>query len=132
MTDFLRPELRFARAWFVAALLLLGFALSITLCPVPHKVLDFTLSDKLAHALAFMGFMVIFSGLVRSEYWRFVFVALLAYGGAIEVLQLGVPSRSAEWADLLADAVGLLAGLYIARRWLADWCLWLERRLPRP
>lgn len=131
MTDFLRPELRHARIWFVSALLLLGFALSIALRPVPRKALDFTYSDKLEHALAFMGFMVIFSGLVRSEYWRFVFIALLIYGAGIEVLQLGVPSRSAEWADLLADTAGLLAGAYIARRWAADWCLWLERRLPR-
>ena len=32
-----------------------------------------------------------------------LWIGLLAYGGAIEILQSQVPGRSGEWADLLAD-----------------------------
>ncbi|RZA07387.1 MAG: VanZ family protein, partial [Proteobacteria bacterium] len=37
------------------------------------------------------------------------------YGGLIEVLQSLTPDRSAEWADLLADGIGLGVGWLLAR-----------------
>jgi VanZ family protein len=46
-----------------------------------------------------------------------VVTGLLAYGGLIEVLQSFTGYRTAEWADLLADALGLPVGWVIAR-WL--------------
>jgi len=39
---------------------------------------------------------------------------LLVYGGLIEVLQLFVPGRSAEWGDLLADGIGIVFGIGLA------------------
>jgi len=42
-------------------------------------------------------------------------LALLAYGGAIEVIQLFVPGRSCEWGDLLADAIGISLGVLLAK-----------------
>jgi VanZ family protein len=47
-----------------------------------------------------------------------VLLALLAFGGAIELLQLLVPQRSAEWADLLADGLGIVVGALLALGWL--------------
>ncbi len=44
-----------------------------------------------------------------------VLVGLLAYGGLIEVLQSFTGYRRAEWADLLADALGLPVGWLVAR-----------------
>lgn len=48
-------------------------------------------------------------------------LALLAYGGLIEMVQSQIPSRTAAWDDLLADAVGIAGGLLLAallrRRW---------------
>jgi VanZ family protein len=46
-----------------------------------------------------------------------VLTGLLAYGGLIEVLQSFTGYRMAEWADLLADALGLPVGWVVAR-WL--------------
>ena len=43
----------------------------------------------------------------------------LAYGSMIEVLQYFKPDRMAEWADLLADALGLAVGWGVMR--LAAW-----------
>jgi VanZ family protein len=42
-------------------------------------------------------------------------LALVAYGGAIELLQRWVPGRSAEWGDLLADAIGVGLGWAVGR-----------------
>jgi VanZ family protein len=49
---------------------------------------------------------------------------LLAYGALIEVLQSFTPTRSAEWADLLADSAGIALGLLLVATWLR-----LARRL---
>ena len=49
-------------------------------------------------------------------------LSLLGFGVLIEVAQLYVPGRSAEWADLLADAIGIACGAVIASvmLWLAS------------
>jgi VanZ family protein len=39
------------------------------------------------------------------------FFGLLAYGVLIELLQSRIPGRSAEAADVLADAIGIALGL---------------------
>ena len=69
--------------------------------------------DKNNHMLAFAVLAVL--GL-----WGYpgrmvlLLLGLLAYGGLIEVLQSFTPDRFAEWADLLADVVGLLVGAVLA------------------
>ncbi len=68
--------------------------------------------DKLNHlaafaALAFAGAM---GRLPRSR----LVPGLLAHGALIELLQALTPTRQAEWADLLADAAGVGAGLLLA------------------
>ena len=62
--------------------------------------------DKSNHFLAF----ALLGLLGRAAYRKHlvaVLAGLLAYGGLIEVLQSFTPTREAEWADVLADALGL-------------------------
>jgi VanZ family protein len=47
-----------------------------------------------------------------------VLLALLAFGAAIELLQLQLPNRSGEWTDLGADAIGIGLGALLALQWL--------------
>lgn len=75
--------------------------------------------DKSNHLLAFGAL-----ALLGRQAWPRRTVAwlaglLLAYGGLIEVLQSFTPDRFAEWADLLADTLGILCGLALA--WLLAW-----------
>ena len=51
-------------------------------------------------------------------------LGLLAYGALIEILQSMTPDRSAEWADLFADSLGIAIG------WCAAWVatIGLQRR----
>jgi VanZ family protein len=41
-------------------------------------------------------------------------LALLAFGGAIEIAQTFLPPREGDWWDLLADGVGIAIGLLFA------------------
>lgn len=77
--------------------------------------------DKAQHASAFavLGAWGLLAYPRRP--WR-VPIALLAFGGAIELAQASTPWRFGDWQDLLADAVGLAIGAALAwwpRRWLA-------------
>lgn len=82
------------------------------LVPQPPAAAD-TGWDKLNHVLAFAG--PCFAGLAAraGRGWRSaltIALGLLLWGGLLEALQGLLPPRSAEWLDLLADAVGVAAG----------------------
>lgn len=96
------------------------------LVPQPPSAAD-TGWDKLNHVLAFAGPM--FAGLAargRPTYREGVRLglALLAFGAALELLQGLMPPRSADWADGLADAIGVGLGA-------AAYSLALRRQRPR-
>ncbi len=106
-----------APAWYwrvalgAAVLAVLYFALT----PTPPSDIS-TGWDKLNHALAFaaLALAACFSAPMSPRRFAAVLVLLLGFGGAIELLQLRVPGRDAEWADLLADGVGLVGGMLTA------------------
>ena len=72
--------------------------------------------DKLNHMIAFAALAVSACRGFSESAWRIAFALLtvLAFGVAIEVLQLLVEGRSAERGDLLADAIGTGAGALLA------------------
>jgi VanZ family protein len=84
------------------------------LVPAPPPAVD-TGWDKANHLLAFAGPM--FAGCAAGWPARRLAAALLAYGGAIELLQTRLPPRSGDWADWLADAAGIALGALLARAW---------------
>jgi LPXTG-motif cell wall-anchored protein len=65
--------------------------------------------DKSNHFLGFFSLALLGLLAYRSRRGR-LFFGLLAFGGLIEVLQALTPDRLAEWADLGADGLGVLAG----------------------
>ena len=103
------------RLWRVLLLLLLVAISTLAIMPRPPVGLDFGW-DKLNHMLAFAA--LAFSAGLGFPAPRAVRMgaplALLAYGGLVELMQGWVPQRSGEWADLLADGVGIACGLLIA------------------
>lgn len=103
------------RAWRrLLALLLLAVSV-LALLPAPRAGPDLGW-DKVNHLAAFAALS--FSAMLG---WRGprplqigVLLALFGYGGLIELLQMFVPNRSAEWSDLLADAIGIGLGALAA------------------
>jgi len=87
----------------------------LALTPNPPKGVD-TGWDKANHLLAFAALAFCGHWSWGTQLHRYIGVpaALLVFGGAIELLQLHVPGRSGEWADLFADSCGIAAGLLLA------------------
>ncbi len=83
--------------------------------------------DKLAHAAAFLVMALLFMRSLRlawpgvgdrSSRWSAA-LAASTLGALLEVFQLAVPGRSAEWSDWIADTIGAgLAVLLVRPQWL--------------
>jgi len=70
--------------------------------------------DKANHMTAF-ALLALLGCRAYPAHVPTVLTGLLAYGGLIEILQSFTAYRTAEWADLLADALGLPLGWVVAR-----------------
>jgi len=89
------------------------------LTPHPPELTGPLMWDKLAHFTAYFGLALLSTlawGLRRSLVW--LFLGLVALGGGMEILQ-ALLGRDAEWADFLANDLGILAGLGVAAAYLA-------------
>lgn len=91
----------------------LSLVLAVVICLLtltPISVQGAPGSDKLYHLLAFgaLAFPLAF-GSPRNAVW--VAILAIGYGALIEVIQPYV-GRSAEWGDLLADAIGACLGAF--------------------
>lgn len=117
----LTPLIQFATApaqrhlWRAVLALLLVAITYLALVPQPPQGVS-TGWDKSNHALAFgsLAFASVWALWPRPRQWGLLAVALLAYGGGIEIVQSYLPPRSGDWLDLLADGVGISLGLLVA------------------
>lgn len=101
--------------------LLLGLALVIStwlaLTPRPIELPPDQLLDKAAHLLTFaLLSLLVDASWPQRGFGVVKWAPLLAYGAAIELLQSQIPNRSAETADLVANALGIaLYGFMLLR-----------------
>lgn len=94
------------KALIVFLTLLIGAVIGwFTLTPPGPPGGPLPLTDKQLHALAF-GLLVLPVALTRPRALWWLAPLALAYGAVIEVIQPSV-GRTGEWADLLADGVGI-------------------------
>lgn len=102
-------------AWRAVLAVLLGAVAWLAWTP-DTQPLPTTGWDKANHLLAFIALAVAGRFGFPGQGPRLLApaAALLAFGALIEVVQTGVPGRSAEWADLLADLAGIAAGTLLA------------------
>jgi len=112
------PQAR-TRPWRWALLLLAGLVTVLAVMPAPPRQMDLGW-DKLNHVAAFAALAVcaVFGWRSSRAARLSVLLALLAFGAAIELLQLQLPNRSGEWTDLGADAIGIGLGALLAMLWL--------------
>jgi VanZ family protein len=116
------------RTWRVVLVLLIIVVSLLALLPRPPTDVDFGW-DKANHMLAFAALAFAARlGYPAPRAARLLGpIALLAFGGSIEVLQLLLPERSGEWLDLFADGLGIVCGAIIAAAVLRA-----ASALPRP
>ena len=118
--------LRFSRLWFFAGMAIV--AAVVTACLVPSHVLPTVgVYDKIEHSVAFFTLAIWFDGLLPRRDYVFLFLAMIALGGGIEVAQslMGL-GREADIWDLVADAKGACAGVALALTPLGRWPALLE------
>lgn len=129
MKPIVRPELRFRRLWLLAGLVFAALIALVCLLP-GSKLPQVGLSDKIKHGIAFAGLALWFGGVIVRRELVAVALAVVAFGGLIEIAQglMGL-GREAEWGDLGADALGAAMGLLLALTPLGHWARWLERLL---
>lgn len=105
-----KSGLRLAPLWYLAGgLLLVGVAIS-SLIPIPDISLD--VGDKNAHFLTYAGLACWFGLLVRRPFsLLWVIIGISAFGMLIELLQSMTTYRYGEWADVLANSIGVAVGI---------------------
>lgn len=80
--------------------------------------------DKLHHCTAYaVGGAALAHALRGRAPWAAVALGML-YGASDELHQWFVPGRQADWRDVVADAVGAVAGVFLYRSFLS----WRARR----
>lgn len=102
----------------------LTFATWIALRPITAEEW-FSGQDKLLHFAEYASFYLWGGASFPDARWRLP-AALLAYGVAIELLQALTPYRTMSFADVVANALGLVLGavlLRVVRRRWPEWWL---------
>ncbi|MGA1375222.1 MAG: VanZ family protein, partial [Steroidobacteraceae bacterium] len=123
-------HLRYARWWIGVGLMLVLVVLYFCLEP-PSQDRALLVPDKLSHGLAFFGLTAWFAALVERRHYAFVAITMLGLGIAIELLQDWMSlGRTAEVADVYADALGVLAGVVVSMLIRESWLQRVERWLP--
>jgi len=123
--------LQYQRRWKIAGVLLLIAVLAAAMAPelFPTSATSApwsNLSDKWLHGITFAFMAIWYSGqFARQSYWM-VGLGLLAFGLLIEFCQSLVTYRTAETGDLIADILGILAGLTMALVGLGGWSARVE------
>lgn len=108
-------DARWQPAWRALLLVLMCAAAWFAFIPATPSVrLDG--ADKIDHLLAFAALGLAASFTVSPGLRRTFQAAagLLLYGGFIELVQTQLPTRTGDWADMLADGVGAAVGLALA------------------
>lgn len=123
-------ELRWPRLWWAVAAALVAVTCWFSLRPSGGGAPWFEGADKFQHAVAFLALSAWFLALVERVRYRSMVVAMLAFGALIEVAQYLMPyGRQAEWADMVADALGIALGLALSLASRDSWLQRIERRL---
>ena len=125
-----QPKLRFAWLWWAIGWVLVAATINESLQRNVWEVAKVFPSDKVTHFAGYCALAIWFAGVVRRSRYLIVAVALMAFGGALEIAQGFMnQGRQADWLDFLANSLGIATGLGVAALGLGNWMVWIERLL---
>jgi VanZ family protein len=125
-----RP-LKYLVWWRVLGRVLVVAMLALALAPAPAVVGAVPFGDKVGHVCGFAALMLWYAQIYGGTRERLrCALGAVAFGLAIELAQALTTYRSAEFADLVADALGVALGWLLARGPLGDLFTSIERRVP--
>jgi VanZ family protein len=125
----LRP-LRYGRLWLALGAVMVALMLYVCLIPkVPGP--KFPGVDKIEHLLAWLALSAWFASLVERRGFLRLAIALVALGIGIEVAQeLTNLGRQGDWRDVVANSLGVAAGMLSVALTGDSWLARIERWLP--
>ncbi len=119
--------LQYRQLWWTGGWGLVALVAYLSLMPNPPVPFQFHMVDKVEHGLAYAALSWWFCQLYVSPKSRLLLcVALVGYGALIEILQGMTGYRYFEYADMLADSIGVLLGWWLARTALGRAFVWIE------
>jgi len=107
--------------WETVGLAMVGVIVVLSLVPAQMVPAAGGLNDKVGHALSYSLAMGWYAQVRATAGGRAGWaIALSVLGGLLEVLQGQTETRHFEWADILADWVGVAAGWMLSVRLCPD------------
>ncbi len=103
------PRLLWYRYWLAMGWLLVALVIWVSLTPKPPQPPDIPYADKIGHLVAYGILMGWFGQLYVTAKQRMKWVVgLIAMGVALEIAQGISGARWFEWADALANSLGVV------------------------
>ena len=100
--------LKLIRSWYALGTMMLIAVATVSLMPAP----DTGVNDKVSHLLTYFLLAGWFGLLARDRVvLSWTLAALIAYGMLLELLQGQTGYRFAEWGDVVANSIGVVAGV---------------------
>ncbi|MCG6918684.1 MAG: VanZ family protein [Deltaproteobacteria bacterium] len=120
-------KFRYAKLWLILGWLLVALIIFLSLYPKPPQPLEFEQSDKVSHILAYMILMLWFANIYpqRSSQLQ-LSIGFFVMGVCLELLQGMTQYRTFSYIDMLANGLGILLALYLAKTRLATYLLRLD------
>ena len=116
--------------WLSVGVGLVILVVFLSLTPKPPHLVDFTMNDKVGHTLAYAVLMGWYGQLYRGQ-WPLALFALgfIFLGISMEFFQKWGGARDFEYADMLADSIGVVLGWILTASVFKGSLNWVERRL---
>lgn len=115
------------RVWLTLGFLACAVLFYLCLVPNPPSP-ELSHFDKVEHFAAYLVLGLWFGGLLAPRYWT-VFFGLAVFGAVIEFVQAATSYRSGDAWDLLADALGIVTGIGLARLGGLGWLRYIDARV---
>jgi VanZ family protein len=126
-------KFRYAKLWLTLGWLLVAAVIFLSLWPKPPQPFEFEQSDKLSHIIAYMILTLWFANIYpqRSSQVQ-MSIGFFVMGVCLELFQGMTQYRTFSYVDMLANIIGILLGLYLAKTRLATYLLRLDTWLTPP
>lgn len=119
--------LRHPRLWLVTGWILIVLSVIVSIVPAQHLPQPPGISDKAEHLVAYALLSLWFAGIYPRSRYIAIAVGLFVMGIAIEWVQGAMNlGRQADLRDVIANSVGICAGLVLALAWLGGWAQRVE------
>ena len=105
-------QLYYGRLWYTLSVALIGVVWWLSLTPHPPTI-DLPYGDKWGHLAAYATQMLWFAAFIPRSYRWLPALSLCAMGALLEVLQGMTDYRTFEYADMAANAMGVLMGWFL-------------------